>query len=347
MRAGRFTCPLRRCLSWPVRLLLLPLGGLLGCLQVSHAAHPMRCRCYKCHHAVQPACLLSHHGRNLAAGPTPAAAAPRSPPAGPPSTHLGGLDLAVAQHLGHQAADERLALVGGAAQPRALDAVPHSKHPPAVARRREAAAAAGLRRCGACTGGDRVRRWGRQAQAAAASSGAQPGAHHAFAQPAPPASCWGMSLLARRPLKAGSASLCCCGRCTLTRGRAARRGAMVKQLMAARFVDGSAARIGRWLAPPIKTAAACCASTATPAPTTFPATRPVPGSLHQASAGLPAAGRASCTPPPPISPAAAPLARSPQRPEPSIPRGARSPRERLARGPPRQAPLPAGPPSRP
>lgn len=183
-------------------------------------------------------------------------ARPVVPPPGP-ATHLGGLDLAVAQHLSHQAADERLALVRGAAQPRALDAVPHRKHPPAVARRRKAAAA-GLRRCGACTGGDRVRVWGRQAAAGAASSGGRPGAHHAFAPPRPPASCWGMPLLARRPLKAGSASLCCCGRCTLTRGRAARIGAKVKQLMATEICGRRAARIGGPMARHQGGPAACC-----------------------------------------------------------------------------------------
>lgn len=62
----------------------------------------------------------------------------------PQHAHLCGLNLAVAQHLGDQAADERLALVCGAAEAGQPVAVPHRKHLAAVLRGVKAAAAAGV-----------------------------------------------------------------------------------------------------------------------------------------------------------------------------------------------------------
>ena len=79
------------------------------------------------------------HRRRLPPAP---ATSRRSPPSC--SAHLGGLDLAVAQHLGDQASDKRLALVSRPAQTRHPVAVPHSKHPAAVLGGVQAAAAAGL-----------------------------------------------------------------------------------------------------------------------------------------------------------------------------------------------------------
>ena len=139
-----------------------------------------------------------------------------SPPASPPASqrpapspaqhvhraapHLGGLDLAVAQHLCDQAPDQRLALVGGAPQAGHPHAVPHGKHLAAVLRGIEGAAAAAATGVG-CRVAGKQQKWVSVREGGRGRRGEGVRRPGVGGRPPHPHSCWriaGSHLLAAR-----------------------------------------------------------------------------------------------------------------------------------------------------